>query len=105
MGSHYVYKVFRKIKIVKYCKRGPNHIYRTELLVCQLVIQHNGIDPIKFGTNIYTQDPLSSAICTGLKMKLQIKFHHTNKRSSLGIAMQRRLMTIMKAHIHKILAQ
>ena len=21
MGSHYVYKVFRKIKIVKYCKR------------------------------------------------------------------------------------
>jgi len=38
-------------------------------------------------------------------MKLQIKFHHTNKRSSLGNAMQRRLMTIMKAHIHKILAQ
>ena len=36
MGSRYVYKVFRKIKILKYCKRWLNHIYRTELLVCQL---------------------------------------------------------------------
>jgi len=35
-GSHYVYKIFRKIKILKYCKKRPNHIYRTELLVCQL---------------------------------------------------------------------
>ena len=35
MGPHYVYKIFRKIKIVKYCKRWPNRIYRTELLVCQ----------------------------------------------------------------------
>ena len=26
MGSRYVYKLFRKIKIVKYCKRWPNHI-------------------------------------------------------------------------------
>ena len=30
MGSHYVYKIFRKIKIVKYCKRWPNHIRQTE---------------------------------------------------------------------------
>ena len=29
MGSHYVYKIFRKIKIVKYCKRWPNHIYQS----------------------------------------------------------------------------
>jgi len=34
MESHYVYKVFRKIKIVKHWKRWPNHIYRTELVVC-----------------------------------------------------------------------
>jgi hypothetical protein len=33
MGSHYVYKIFRKIKIVKYRKVWPNHIYRTELLM------------------------------------------------------------------------
>ena len=36
MGSKYVYKIIFKIKIVKYCKRWPNHIYRTEFLVCQL---------------------------------------------------------------------
>ena len=28
MGTSYVYKIFRKIKIVKYSKRWPNHIYR-----------------------------------------------------------------------------
>jgi len=37
MGSHYVYKVFRKIKIVKYCKRWPNHIYRTELCLIYVI--------------------------------------------------------------------
>ena len=46
MGFHYVYKIFRKIKIVKYCKIWPNHIYRTEILdtpealfdICDLAI-------------------------------------------------------------------
>ena len=33
IGSHYVYKIFRKIKIVKYCKIWLNHIYQRELLV------------------------------------------------------------------------
>ena len=38
MVSHYVYKVFCKIKIVKYCKRWPNHIYRK--YVCAGVCSH-----------------------------------------------------------------
>ena len=38
MGSHYIYKVFRKIKIVKYCKRWLNYrLYFTGYEILELV--------------------------------------------------------------------
>ena len=40
MGSHYVYKIFRKIKIVKYCKIWPNMFDICDLAIFDHILQH-----------------------------------------------------------------
>ena len=67
-GIPLCYKVFRKIKIVKYCKRWPNHIHRTELLDNYNIIltQYNAMDPIKFAAftfrKIFSDCPADSSL-------------------------------------------
>ena len=44
MGSHYVYKIFRKIKIVKYCKNGQI-TYIKQIFWCANITSYEILKP------------------------------------------------------------